>query len=502
MLVAESTNAAPKESAAAAAPPRSGSISLVTGGGKTPRSSQGAAFRPIPATTPVPFPSHIQIEGASGPYGDEINGYYILQPTARGILGKWKFCYFKNKCENVVLCYGEDVPELGETGAGLVGWAVAKIDPEDHHSGSVEVLARCVVKKEDNGQAFKWFIKSISASFVPIYTINAKPVVATPAAAAAVVCAQTEPEGVKSSRRTRDRADSAAAHQRIAFAGMLANAQAQLLAAKCGDGLLPAPMVVGADEPATMVDEFDVNGIPELTRSITAPANKGRRVSFAPAASEKPPPPAASSSTTSSRRLSALAPVFIPRRHTVAGQTLFTPPTTATKYTNATKKMYKRSNSTIDDLFRSAERHQGVYVNSRAGKVTWNLGTVADKLKCVVPGEAVSSITFRLPRETGDLGPPIQFEFYPFGVKGKSPPGCAAVGLNCPQGACMRFLLSLGKATSGAKVLMGNRFYVDFYPPKAGGADGGEGDSGIVQAFKYSDLRVSLQLLEWMDGAY
>ncbi|KAF4709513.1 hypothetical protein FOZ62_008465, partial [Perkinsus olseni] len=326
MLIAGSTSGASADENSF--PPRSGSISLVAASGtKTPRTSAATAatFQPLPTTTPVPFPSHIQLEGATGPNAEEINGCYVLQATARGVLEKWKFCYFKSKCEDMVMCYGEEIPELGpDEGAGLVGWVVGKLgDP-------IDILARCVTPKEMSGMGFKWDIKSISSTFVPTYTMSAKPVVATAAAAAAAVCSQKEASGTRSVRRNRERADSAAAHQRIAFASMMASAQAQLLAAQSGDGLLPAPPV--NDSPAAVDELSGEQQLPELSRSITAPS-KGRRISFAPTTADttKPlaPPPALA---TSSRRLSADAPVFIPRRHTVVGDTLFAPPTTATKY--------------------------------------------------------------------------------------------------------------------------------------------------------------------------
>ncbi|KAF4723524.1 hypothetical protein FOZ63_015222 [Perkinsus olseni] len=504
MLIAGSTSGASSDENSF--PPRSGSVSLVAASGtkiaRTSAAATAATFQPLPTTTPVPFPSHIQLEGATGPHAEDINGCYVLQATARGVLEKWKFCYFKSKCEDMVMCYGEEIPELGpDEGAGLVGWVVGKFgDP-------IDILARCVTPKEMSGMGFKWDIKSISSTFVPTYTMSAKPVVATAAAAAAAVCSQKEAaSGSRSMRRNRERADSAAAHQRIAFASMMASAQAQLLAAQSGDGLLPAPPV---NDSSAAVDELSgEQQLPELSRSITAPS-KGRRISFAPTTADTTKPPAPPPAlATSSRRLSADAPVFIPRRHTVVGDTLFAPPTTATKYGAATKRVYRRSGSTIDDLFRNVERQQGVFVNTRARKVTWNLGAVSDKLKSVVPGEGVSSLTFRLPRDDGELGPPIQLEFYPFGVKGKSPPGCVAIGLSCPQGACMRFTLSLGKVSSGKKVLMGNKFHVDFYPQPASGTSDGSaaaapaGDSGIVQAFKYSELSVALHLIDWMDESY
>ncbi|EER12917.1 hypothetical protein Pmar_PMAR000650 [Perkinsus marinus ATCC 50983] len=482
MLVAGSPPAEEK----VAFPPQSTSLDAASNsGGKTATS---APFQPLPTTTPVPFPSHIQLEGATGPHADEINGCYVLKASASKALEKWKFCYFKHKCDDVVMCYGEGLPELGPN-EGAVGWVVGKL------SDSIDILARCVLGKERNSaNGFKWELKTMSNTFTPTYTMSVKPVVATAAAAAAAVCSQEEPSGGGGglSRRNRERAGSAAAHQRIAFASMLASAQAQLLAAQSGDGLLPAPAGPISD------NTDDSSFLPaELSRSSTA-LGSDRRISFAATTTDN----TKHSTTLSSRRMSADAPVFIPRRHTVQGETPFAPALTTTATARQMNITKRGSVSAIDDLFKNAERQQGVFVNTRARRVTWKLGAVSEKLKSVIPGEGVPSITFRLPRNNGEPGPPIQLEFYPFGVKGKSPPGCVAVGLVCPQGACMRFTVSLGKVNSGKKVLMGNKFHVDFYPSTGRNSDGGTGDSGIVQAFKYSEISVTLQLIDWMDEPY
>jgi hypothetical protein len=76
-----------------------------------------------------------------------------------------------------------------------------------------------------------------------------------------------------------------------------------------------------------------------------------------------------------------------------------------------------------------------------------------------------------------------------------SPSGCVAVMLECSAGARMKFKVFAGSQKSGPKVLMGNRFHVDF----AGNSVFGSDDTSPEAVKKnFEELEVGLELLDWM----
>jgi hypothetical protein len=88
----------------------------------------------------------------------------------------------------------------------------------------------------------------------------------------------------------------------------------------------------------------------------------------------------------------------------------------------------------------------------------------------------------------------MQLTVYPYGHP-MSPSGCVAVMLECSAGARMKFKVFAGSQKSGPKVLMGNRFHVDF----AGNSVFGNDDTSPEAVKKnFEELEVGLELLDWM----
>lgn len=113
--------------------------------------------------------------------------------------------------------------------------------------------------------------------------------------------------------------------------------------------------------------------------------------------------------------------------------------------------------------------------------VLWELASVADLCK-TCGKDGAKSPEFKLTKD-GQTGPAMTVTFFPTGHS-MSPPGCMAVMVECSAGVRMKFKVSAGSQASGAKVLMGNRFHVDF--------SGGSGD------INFAELKVGLELLDWI----
>lgn len=132
-------------------------------------------------------------------------------------------------------------------------------------------------------------------------------------------------------------------------------------------------------------------------------------------------------------------------------------------------------------------------------KVDWTLSAVKAKLEACAKGEGVQSPEF-IVTKGGVSGPPMQLTFYPHGHP-MSPSGCVAVMLECSAGARMKFKVYAGSQKSGPKVLMGNRFHVDFagssvFRP-AGSADEDK-DDAVTPPMNFDELECGLELLDWM----
>jgi hypothetical protein len=124
--------------------------------------------------------------------------------------------------------------------------------------------------------------------------------------------------------------------------------------------------------------------------------------------------------------------------------------------------------------------------------VEWKLAEVKDKLSKCGKGEGVQSPEFTV-QKAGVTGPPMQLTFYPNGHP-MSPAGCVAVMLECSAGARMKFKVFAGSQKSGPKVLMGNRFHVDF----AGSSVLGLEEDAAPAEMNFDALECGLELLDWM----
>merc|ERR1719174_2941422 len=126
-------------------------------------------------------------------------------------------------------------------------------------------------------------------------------------------------------------------------------------------------------------------------------------------------------------------------------------------------------------------------------RVEWRLKAVTEKILACSKGEGVKSSEFTVSKD-GVTGPPMQLTVYPYGHP-MSPSGCFAVMLECSAGARMKFKVFAGSQKSGPKVLMGNRFHVDF----AGNSVFGSDDTSPEAVKKnFEELEVGLELLDWM----
>ncbi|KAF4733294.1 hypothetical protein FOZ62_026255 [Perkinsus olseni] len=445
----------------------------------------------LPGSMGVPFPSHVQLTGATGRYADDVNGGYALQPSCEGNLDKkWQFCYCKTDSKTSegvkrIMCYGEGLPELGstETAKGLAGWVVGLLN-DSSEDGSLFVVARCVKPVNDSDSGFRWEIRDKNGKFNSIETMDARLVMASSStittAAAAATDSAASPTAVQDatalikkqlhigSPRKPEEEASTKQQQKIALTNLLAHAQAQMEAATTSSGgiLTHQPSNSESSDTSSKHSSKGKSRHPTTPLSANAPA-------FVPRHSS----------------LSATAPPFVPHQKQQE----------KSAQSPIQSKSFGSNTSSIEQLFRNAHLQQGVRVNAQLRKVSWNLGAVRDQLKTIAPGEGLVSATFRLPLDDFTPGPPMKFKFFPFGISGKSAPGCVAVELDCPQGARMKFRISIGDLSSGTKVLMGNAFYVDFDAAKLN-TDKGDAsqDSGVVQAIKFDELVVSLELLDWL----
>jgi hypothetical protein len=126
-------------------------------------------------------------------------------------------------------------------------------------------------------------------------------------------------------------------------------------------------------------------------------------------------------------------------------------------------------------------------------RVEWRLKAVTDKILACSKGEGVKSSEFTVSKD-GVTGPPMQLTVFPYGHP-MSPSGCVAVMLECSAGARMKFKVFAGSQKSGPKVLMGNKFHVDF----AGNSVFGSDDTSPEAVKKnFEELEVGLELLDWM----
>jgi hypothetical protein len=126
-------------------------------------------------------------------------------------------------------------------------------------------------------------------------------------------------------------------------------------------------------------------------------------------------------------------------------------------------------------------------------RVEWRLNAVTDKILACSKGEGVKSSEFTVNKD-GVTGPPMQLTVFPYGHP-MSPSGCVAVMLECSAGARMKFKVFAGSQKSGPKVLMGNKFHVDF----AGNSVFGSDDTSPEAVKKnLEELEVGLELLDWM----
>jgi hypothetical protein len=126
-------------------------------------------------------------------------------------------------------------------------------------------------------------------------------------------------------------------------------------------------------------------------------------------------------------------------------------------------------------------------------RVEWHLKAVTERVVACSKGEGVKSSEFTVSKD-GVTGPPMQLLVYPYGHP-MSPSGCFAVMLECSAGARMKFKVFAGSQKSGPKVLMGNRFHVDF----AGNSVFGNDDTSPEAVKKnFEELEVGLELLDWM----
>ncbi|KAF4709374.1 hypothetical protein FOZ63_020336, partial [Perkinsus olseni] len=207
----------------------------------------------------VPFPSHVQLTGATGRYADDVNGGYALQPSCEGNLDKkWQFCYSKTDSKTSegvkrIMCYGEGLPELGGTEAakGLAGWVVGLLN-DSSEGGSLFVVARCVKPVKDSDSGFRWEIRDKTGKFNSIETMDARLVMASSStittAAAAANDSAASPTAVQDatamikkqlhigSPRKPEEEASTKQQQKIALTNLLAHAQAQMEAATTSSG--------------------------------------------------------------------------------------------------------------------------------------------------------------------------------------------------------------------------------------------------------------------------
>jgi hypothetical protein len=131
-------------------------------------------------------------------------------------------------------------------------------------------------------------------------------------------------------------------------------------------------------------------------------------------------------------------------------------------------------------------------LTSKQTGVVWRLAAVKAKLSECKKGEGVTSPEFTVTKDSV-VGPPMQLTVYPHGHP-MSPSACVAVMLECGQGARMKFKVFAGSQKSGPKVLMGNRFHVDFARSSVFGTE----TSDESASMDFDSLEVGLELLDWM----
>lgn len=204
----------------------------------------------LPGNAGVPFPSHVQLTGATGPHADDVNGGYVLQPSGEDNLDKkWQFCYTKIAVGNSdgpkkIMCYGEGHPELGgpePTGKGLAGWVVGSLDGSSAEGGGLSVVARCVKLVNESDSGFRWEIKDEHGKFNSIETMDARLVMASPSipttgAAPAVDATALIKKQLHIGSPKKPEDASTKQQQKIALTSLLAHAQAQMEAATTSDG--------------------------------------------------------------------------------------------------------------------------------------------------------------------------------------------------------------------------------------------------------------------------
>ena len=133
-----------------------------------------------PFSPSIAFPELIAVDGSGSKV---IDGIY----KRGGVEGvDWSFSYEKQSEEissNIILCYGEELPELG--GPGCVGWVIAEtksIDfipsPDTKPPVSLNVLARCIRRIGDavNTKTLEWSIAKDDGNWEPVAGLSAKPV--------------------------------------------------------------------------------------------------------------------------------------------------------------------------------------------------------------------------------------------------------------------------------------------------------------------------------------
>lgn len=126
--------------------------------------------------------------------------------------------------------------------------------------------------------------------------------------------------------------------------------------------------------------------------------------------------------------------------------------------------------------------------------VEWKVGAVKEQLLACGKTQGVQSPSFAFKLD-GVSGPDMNLMFYPFGHT-MSPAGCVAVSLECAAGARMKFKLHCGAQKSGSKVLMGNRFHVDFAGSSVFKTEEDAKDEGNV--LRFDDLEIGIELLGWI----
>lgn len=455
--------------------------------------------------------------GRVGHFEDSINGVY---QRVKGEAKKEDVRFFYEKSDGVLLCYGnaawqqdnaEKAPEKKTTKGWMIGWwqDLRAVDvPDGGETKRLFIAARCPMG-EAGSQNFLWEVRDMEGDFQSDESTQL------------VLLPDKEKEAPSPGRVTLRLADEVGLHPDKASPSVGPSAAApgfdpnSPLTASPFAGFHPMPSPLahlgspflgmpGQMPPALFHSaETGKKGKKKKNKKGAAGGLRAEAPAFVPGAAMAggpmlppfpfmpfPPPPEFFARPPMPGAVSPL--VAINAKYLTAAEEA-EPVTAAPAAAPASQEQAappppKAKTMTLPDGLTCTET-----------KVDWSLSAVKAKLEACGKGEGVQSPEFSVTKG-GVTGPPMQLTFYPNGHP-MSPSGCVAVMLECSSGARMKFKVVAGSQRSGPKVLMGNRFHVDFAGSsvfRPAGSTEEEKDDAVAPPMNFDELACGLELLDWM----